>query len=68
MSVRVSLSRMLRLIRVDTFRRVHNIGFLVERLISVAGDLYRTEKVQTDLRCKIAYIKLCLKVNDGKRF
>ena len=32
MSVRVNLRGMLRLIRVDTLRRVHNVGFLAERL------------------------------------
>ena len=32
MSDRVSLRGMLMLIRVDTLRRVHNVGFLVERL------------------------------------
>ena len=32
-SVRVSLGDMLRLIGVDTLRRVHNVGFLVEWLI-----------------------------------
>ena len=31
-SVRVSLRGMLRLIRVDTLRRVHNVGFLAGRL------------------------------------
>ena len=31
--VRVGLRGMLGLIRVDTFRMVHNVGFLVERLI-----------------------------------
>ena len=31
-SVRVSLRDMLRLIRVDTLRRVHNVGFLAGRL------------------------------------
>ena len=34
-SVRVSLRGMLRLIRVDTLRRVHNVDFLVERLIYI---------------------------------
>ena len=33
MSVRVSLRGILRLIRVDTLRRIHNVGFLVERFI-----------------------------------
>ena len=33
MSVRVSLRRMLRLIRVDTLRRVRKVGFLAGRLI-----------------------------------
>ena len=33
MSARVSLRGMLKLIRVDTLRRVHNVGFLAERLI-----------------------------------
>ena len=33
MSARVSLRGMLRLIRVDTLRRFHNVGFLVKRLI-----------------------------------
>ena len=33
MSVRISLYNMLRLVRTDTLRRVHNVGFLVERLI-----------------------------------
>ena len=33
MSVRDSLHGMLRLIRVDTLRRVHNVGFLAARLI-----------------------------------
>ena len=33
MSVRVSLRGMLRLIRVDTLRRVHNVDFLAERLM-----------------------------------
>ena len=33
MSVRVSLRGIFRLIRVDTLSRVHNVGFLVERLI-----------------------------------
>ena len=33
MYVRVSLRGMLRLIRVDTLRRVHNVGFLAGRLI-----------------------------------
>ena len=32
-SVRVSLRGILRLIRIDTLRRVHNLGFLVIRLI-----------------------------------
>ena len=32
-SVQVSLRGMLWLIRVDTFRRVHNAGFLIERLL-----------------------------------
>ena len=32
-SIRVSLRGMLRLFRFDTLRRVHNVGFLVERLI-----------------------------------
>ena len=32
MSVRVSLRGMLRLIRIDTSRRVHNVGFLAGRL------------------------------------
>ena len=31
-SARISLCGMLRLIRVYTLRRVHNVGFLVERL------------------------------------
>ena len=34
-SVRVSLRGKLRLIRVDTLRRVHNVGILAGRLISV---------------------------------
>ena len=34
MSVRISLRGMLSLIRVDTLLNVHNVGFLVERLIS----------------------------------
>ena len=34
MSVRVNLRGMLRLIRVDTLSRVHNVGFLVTRLMS----------------------------------
>ena len=33
MFVRISLRGMLRLIRVDTLRTVHNVGFLLERLI-----------------------------------
>ena len=33
MSILVSLRSMLRLIRIDTLRRVHNVGFLVGRLI-----------------------------------
>ena len=33
MSVQVSLRGMLRLTKVDTLRRVHIVGFLVERLI-----------------------------------
>ena len=32
MSIRVSLRGMLRLIRIDTLRRVHNVGFLEGRL------------------------------------
>ena len=32
MYIRVSLRGMLRLIRVDTLRRVHNVGFLAGRL------------------------------------
>ena len=32
MYVLVSLCGMLRLIRINTLRRVHNVGFLVERL------------------------------------
>ena len=32
MYIRVSLRGMLRLIRVDTLRRVHNVGFLTRRL------------------------------------
>ena len=35
MSIRVSLCGMLRLIRVDTLRNVHNVGFLARRLIYV---------------------------------
>ena len=35
MSVRVSLRGMLRLIRVDTLRRAHNVGFLAGRLIII---------------------------------
>ena len=35
MSVRFSLRGMLRLIRVDTLRRVHSVGFLVGRLICI---------------------------------
>ena len=35
MSVRVSLRGMLRLIRVDTLRRVHNVGFLVDWVINM---------------------------------
>ena len=34
-SVRVSLCGMLRLFRVDTLRRVHNVGFLEEHVISI---------------------------------
>ena len=37
MPVRVSLHGMLRLISVDTLRRVHNVGFLAERLICYSG-------------------------------
>ena len=33
MSIRVDLRGMLRLIRVDTLRRVHNVGFLTGRVI-----------------------------------
>ena len=33
MSIRVSLRGMLRLIRGDTLRKVHNAGFLVQRLM-----------------------------------
>ena len=33
MSIRVSLRGMLRLIRVDTLRRVYNVGFLAGRLL-----------------------------------
>ena len=32
MYVRISLRGMLRLVQVDTLRRVHNVGFLVEWL------------------------------------
>ena len=35
MSVQISLSGMFRLILVDTLRRVHNVGFLVERLLGM---------------------------------
>ena len=35
MSIRLSLRGMLMLIRVDTFRRVHNVGFRAGRLISM---------------------------------
>ena len=38
MSARVSLRGMLKLIRVDTLRRVHNVGILEERLI--CGTIY----------------------------
>ena len=34
LSVRVSLRNILRLIRVDALRRVHNVGFLAGRLMS----------------------------------
>ena len=34
MSIRVSLRDMLKLIRVDTLRRIHNFGFLAGRLHS----------------------------------
>ena len=37
MSVRVSLRGMLNPIRVDTSRRLHNVGFLAERLIYVSN-------------------------------
>ena len=35
MSARISLRGMLRLIRIDTLRRVHNVGFLVIRLFFI---------------------------------
>ena len=35
MSVRVSLRGLLRLIRVDTLRRVHTVGFLTGRLTCI---------------------------------
>ena len=38
MSVRVSLCGMLRLIRIDTLRRVRNIGLLLERLIFLRAE------------------------------
>ena len=39
MSVRVSLRGMFRLIRDDTLRRGHNVGFLAGRLISLCSTL-----------------------------
>ena len=35
LSVRVSLRGIFRLIRADTLRRVHNVGFLVGRLLCI---------------------------------
>ena len=37
MSVQVSLGSIHRLIRIDTFRRVHNVGFLAGQLKCVAS-------------------------------
>ena len=43
-SVRVSLRGMLRLIRVDTLRRVHNVGYLVIRFIN---------NLRNEVQCRI---------------
>ena len=53
---RISLRGMLRLIRVDTLRRVHNVGFLAGRLICL-----NTEK-QEDTVSPVAfgYVSTCI--------
>ena len=43
MSVQVSQRGMLRLIQIDTLRRLHNVGFLVERLIYTPSELLQLE-------------------------
>ena len=50
-SIRVSLRGMLRLIRVDTLRRDHNVGFLAGRLI------YQSAKTR-NLICHLRYCVL----------
>ena len=47
MSILVSLRGMLRLIRIDTLRRVLNVGFLAGRLIYMnVVDLNQTTRIQ----------------------
>ena len=46
MSAWISLRSMLRVIRVDILRRVHNVGFLVERLIYMEKHTCRRYKTE----------------------
>ena len=50
MSVRASLRGMLSLIRVDTVRRIHNVGILAERLI-YRSDCADATQADLDLHC-----------------
>ena len=53
MSIRVSLRCMLRLIRVDTLLRVHNVGFLAGRLLCILTVSHRG--LQASLESQMNY-------------
>ena len=61
MSARITLRRLRRLILVDTLRRIHNVCFLVERLIYTY--LVQTLKVNNNLYRIVAFNQNSLRRN-----